>query len=244
MITYAVKQGDTIYKLAAQFPTSIYAILSANSGINPYNLIIGQVLNIPIENGDPVQVQQDPPAQTISSNELNLRNTLRKLWEEHVAWTRMAIESMAFSLPDLTQVSARLLRNAPDMASALRPLYGETNAARFGALIRDHLTIASQLVTAAKAGNVQAAQDAERRWYVNADQIAEFLNGINPYINKENFRNMLYNHLALTKAEAVATLNKDYAKSIDLFDQIETQALAMADTMAGAIKMQFPNVFG
>ncbi|MED3550441.1 glycosyl hydrolase family 18 protein [Cytobacillus praedii] len=42
-----VTQGDTISQLAAKFQTTINLILMANPGINPYQLRIGQKLNIP-----------------------------------------------------------------------------------------------------------------------------------------------------------------------------------------------------
>jgi LysM repeat protein len=241
--TYIVRPGDNIYKLVAQFHSSEYAILSANPGINPYNLLVGQVISIPIENGDPPAAQRNTGTTRISTSEMNLRNTLRKLWMEHVGWTRMTIISAVYDLPDLNLVSARLLRNATDMASALRPLYGDAAASQFGSLINEHLMIASQLVKAAKDGNTAAAQNAERAWYANADKIAGFLNSINPYISKEDFRKMLYNHLAMTKAEAVARLAHDYANDIALYDSIELQALMMADVMASGIVKQFPSTF-
>lgn len=62
--------------------------------------------------------------------------------------------------------------------------------------MRDHLTIAAQLVKAAKAGDSQAAADAEKRW-ANADEIATFLNHINPNWSKEDLTSMLYEHISL-----------------------------------------------
>jgi LysM repeat protein len=243
MTTYIVRPGDTIYKLAARFHSSDYAILSANPGINPYNLVVGQVITIPTEAGDPPQSQGTMTMQGVSANEMNLRETLRKLWMEHVEWTRMAIISTAADLPDYNPVSARLLRNATDMAAALMPLYGEAAATGFGNLLHEHLTIASQLVSAAKNGNTAAVQSAERAWYANADKIAEYLNRINPYISKEDFRKMLYNHLAMTKVEALARLQHNYVNDIALYDQIESQALTMADAMASGIVKQFPGSY-
>ena len=67
----------------------------------------------------------------------------------------------------------------------------------------------------------------EKKWYANADEIVEFLNSINPYIRKEKFRKMFYEHLALTKSEAVSILSKDYHSGVQLYDKIEKEALVM-----------------
>jgi LysM repeat protein len=44
---YTIKAGDTIYNLAITYNTTVEAILSANPGLNPNNLQIGQVICIP-----------------------------------------------------------------------------------------------------------------------------------------------------------------------------------------------------
>ncbi|OLS03716.1 gamma-D-glutamyl-L-diamino acid endopeptidase 1 [Tissierella creatinophila DSM 6911] len=50
---YTIKQGDTIYKLAKAYNTTVEAILMVNPGINPDNLQIGQVICIPSEKPAP-----------------------------------------------------------------------------------------------------------------------------------------------------------------------------------------------
>jgi hypothetical protein len=140
-------------------------------------------------------------------------------------------------------VTKRLLRNAADMAAAFKSFYGDEIASKFGRLMREHLEIAAQLVKAAKAGDSNAAADAEKRWFANADEIATFLNGINPNWPKEVLRTMLHEHLVLTKSEAVLRLAKDYASDIAAYDRIEKQALSMADALADGIIIQFPNIF-
>ncbi len=52
---YTVQSGDTLYKIAGEFNTSVAAILSANPGIAPENLSIGQSICVP-------QPQPQPPA--------------------------------------------------------------------------------------------------------------------------------------------------------------------------------------
>lgn len=47
-VHYTVKAGDTFFKLAARFGTTVEAIARANPGVDPNNLQVGQRLCIPI----------------------------------------------------------------------------------------------------------------------------------------------------------------------------------------------------
>lgn len=125
------------------------------------------------------------------------------------------------------------------MARPFGRFYGPEVATTFARLIRDHLTIAAELVNAAKAGDKKAAADAERRWYANGTEIVRFLGHINPCWSVEGLQAMWNEHLALTKAEAVARLSGDYPRDIEVFDRIERQALMMADEFAAGISTQF-----
>lgn len=180
--------------------------------------------------------------ECLSRAEVELKDYMRLLWEEHIYWTRMTIISIAFDLPDLDLTTKRLLRNAKDFEEAFTPFYGNRIAANFGRLIKDHLVIAAQLVKAAKANDSKTAADAEKRWYANADEIACFLHSINPCWTEKVMREMWHEHLALTKAEAVARLNKDYAKDISIFEDIEKQALVMADHFTDGLVRQLPAI--
>ncbi len=44
---YTIKSGDTFYKLAQTYRTTVEAIMALNPGVDPYNLQIGQVICIP-----------------------------------------------------------------------------------------------------------------------------------------------------------------------------------------------------
>ena len=106
-------------------------------------------------------------------------------------------------------------------------------------MLTEHLVVAADLVRAAKAGDNIAAAEAERLWYANADAIAAFLGSINPYWSEQQWRMLLHEHLALVKAEAVDMLTGQYEAGIAVYDQIEIQALGMADVMAAGIIKQF-----
>lgn len=263
---YKIQPGDTLWLIAQRFHTTPEAIASINLALDEKSLRVGQIICIPrgksaprgssqpaprtpsqptLPAGPPPVAPAPPQSAPGSSGkaEQALGNSLRLLWEQHVYWTRMFILSTAFGLPDAEPVTDRLLRNPGDFGAALKPFYGEDKALTFAKLLTDHLTVAAELVKAAKAGDTAAANNAEKRWYGNADDIAVFLGRANRFWSAQEWRKMMYDHLAMTKAEAVDILTKKYADGIKAFTDIERQALMMADTMTRGITKQFPQQF-
>jgi len=170
---------------------------------------------------------------------IDLTNTFRKLWTQHVMWTRSFIISTASDLQDLSYVTKRLLRNPSDFADALKIYYGKEKSDKFASLLSEHLSIAASLVNAAKSGDTNTVNEERAKWYANADQIAEFLASINPYWSLTEWKLMMYDHLKMTEDEATSRLTGQYAKDVALYDAIEDQALMMADNMTKGISKQF-----
>ena len=238
---YTIRPGDSLWLIAQQYHTTIDAIATMNLGIDINNLYVNQTICVPTEIKDYTSYPNPAPMGK-STAETDLNNYLRMLWEQHVFWTRLVILGMVYDLPDTELVTNRLLQNPKDFEALLRPLYGDA-ASDFSDLFTSHLVIASELVKAAKADDDAAAADAEKRWYANADEIAAFLASINPYWSQDDWKSMLHEHLALTKEEAVDMLTENYSDGISTFDEIERQALEMADEMTNGIVNQFPDLF-
>lgn len=53
LIRHPVAPGDTFYNLAERYGTTVEAIMAANPGVDPDNLQVGQIINIPVAPGDP-----------------------------------------------------------------------------------------------------------------------------------------------------------------------------------------------
>lgn len=181
----------------------------------------------------------DRPDTCFTGNEVALMNQLRRLWEEHIMWTRSFIISAVSELGDLDAVTARLLRNPDDFGNLLSLFYGVEIGDEFKTLLSDHLLIAADLVNAAKMGNTEAADSTRAKWYDNADDIAMFLSEINPNWNLMVWQSLLYEHLEMVENEAVTRLNEDYEQNVMSFDQMQTQALQMADYMFEGLAKQF-----
>jgi lysyl-tRNA synthetase class I len=162
-------------------------------------------------------------------------NYFRMLWSQHHFWTMYVIEAIIFDLPTLDAATERLLRNPIDFVNALVPYYGEEAAAEFGDLFTEHVTIAGEVVQAAKAGDNNGYNNAQERWHENADQIAAFLGNLDPNWSEEDWNAMLYDHLDLLTTAVGDLLSEDYTQAISMYDDIELQILEMSDMMIEGI---------
>lgn len=169
-----------------------------------------------------------------------LRTAMRKLWADHVIWTRQYIVSAIAGDPSAQAASVRLLKNQEDLGNAVAQYYGNPAGAKLTELLKQHILIAVDLVTAAKAGDAAKQADADRRWHDNAAEIATFLSGANPNWPKQALLDMLNQHLALTTQEAVARLQQKWSDDTATFDRIFAQAMTMADALTDGIAKQFP----
>lgn len=169
---------------------------------------------------------------------------MRRLWEDHITWTRLFIVSAAADLPDLDPTTARLLQNQTDIAEAFRPFYGRAAADQLEALLRDHILGAAAVIDAAKSGDSATFDEAVATWYVNADAIADFLHGANPeQWPQHEMRMMMRGHLDLTLSEAAHRLGGEYELDVADYDAVHAEILEMADMLSRGVIRQFPERF-
>jgi hypothetical protein len=179
-----------------------------------------------------------------SAKQAALHDAMRKLWEEHITWTRVFIISAAGDLSDKATATDRLLQNQVDIDNAIKPYYGDAAGEKLTALLKEHIATAAEVVAAAKANDKAKLDDANKRWLANADQIADFLSAANPKNwPQSEMRSMMHDHLNLTTQEVVARLHGDWAGDIAAYDKVHEQILHMADGLTQGIVKQFPNKF-
>ena len=170
-----------------------------------------------------------------------LRTGMRKLWADHVIWTREYIANAIEEDGSADAAAARLMKNQEDIGNAVVPYYGKEAGTKLTGLLKEHITIATEVVGAAKAKDNAKLADADKRWKGNATEIATLLSGANPNWPKANLEKMRNEHLSLTTQEATARLEKNWAKDVETFDKIFDQAMHMADALTDGIVKQFPN---
>jgi hypothetical protein len=190
----------------------------------------------------PVHAQMSGMKQDISKAE-QLRVSMHKLWEDHVTWTRNVILNIIDDLPGTEQAVNRLLKNQDDIGNAIKPIYGDAAGTELTRLLREHITIAADLLKAAKVDNKTAFSDANKKWFANADEISAFLSKANPNWKLAEMKKMMHDHLNLTTEEAVARLKKDYDADVRAYDKVHNEILMMADMLTDGVIKQFPEKF-
>ena len=149
---HIVQQGDTFYRLAQQYRTTVPDIIQRNPGINPYNLQVGGKLYICSGVG-----QND-----MQEEELKLNNEMRESWLQHIYWELMFQSAFLNDLPGKSAVEERLLQTAEDIASVFAPFYSENKISALTDLLEEHIEIAGRILEAMKDGDIaeEEKQDA------------------------------------------------------------------------------------
>jgi hypothetical protein len=180
----------------------------------------------------------------LSAKGIALEADMRALWEDHVAWTRLAIISLESGAPDTKATVARLLRNQTDIGNAIKPYYGAAAGNELTRQLKTHILIAADVIAAAKAGDQAKLAAAQSRWVANANQIAATLNSVNPrYWKLGTMKNEMAMHLALTTQEAVAHLQGKWTADVTAYDAVVKHILHMSDMLTAGILEQFPARF-
>lgn len=183
-------------------------------------------------------------APAMTAHAVAFHDRMRRLWEEHVAWTRMAIVTFAAGSAGFDETAQRLLRNQDNIGTLFAGFYGAKKGDRLAALLHDHISIAVEILQAAKAGDQAGVQDASARWYANSRDVADFLSSLNRRAwPRPAVRSMMRMHLDQTLAEAVDELTGDYRAGVKEYGAIERHILEMADTLSSGIEQQFPGRF-
>ena len=184
------------------------------------------------------------PNVTYAHSKSSFQDAMRRLWSDHVAYTRLFIVSAAAGSADKDATTQRLLQNQTDIGNAVAEFYGRDAGNKLTALLRDHILIAANIVTAAKAGDNAKVTSENQRWRQNATDIAKFLHGANPkHWPEATLQSAMFMHLDQTLNEATHELKGEYAASIKDYDEAMDHMLMVADTLSDGIIAQFPSKF-
>jgi hypothetical protein len=205
-------------------------------GITLAFVFVGALAGAPALNALSPDTQQKP-------TKASLREDMRKLWTDHVVWTRDYIIAAAADAPDQKAAADRLMKNQEDIGAAIGGIYGKAAGDQLTVLLKDHINIAVEVIKAAKGGDKAGLTAADAKWQKNGEDIADFLSKANPNWPRATLVDMMKMHLSTTTTEVTARLNKDWAADVRAFDEVYRHILMMSDAISAGIAKQFPDKF-
>jgi hypothetical protein len=208
------------------------------------SILLTPLLAVALVTTMPVATSQMSAQHASMSPAQTLRQDMRKLWSDHVIWTRDYIVAAVDDKPDAQAAATRLLKNQDDIGAAVGSIYGKAAGDQLTTLLKEHITIAVDIIKHAKAGNKAAQAQADAKWKQNGDAIATFLSKANPNWPKATLADMMNKHLSTTTDEVVARLTKNWDADVRAFDAVYGHILMMADALSDGIIKQFPAKFG
>jgi len=176
--------------------------------------------------------------------QVELYGEMRRVWAKHVWWTREVAINILNGLPSTTVTVNKLLQNPVEMGDVFGGYYSDRSVRKIEELFTAHLKQGGDIMTAAKAGDMQKVEDLTRAWYANADDIAKFFASINSHYSESEVKRMMYEHLRLTLLEVSQMIQQKFEQAITTFDQIQKEAEMMADYFTRGIAAQFPEKLG
>ncbi|MEJ8844751.1 hypothetical protein WG954_20320 [Lacibacter sp. H375] len=174
------------------------------------------------------------------NGDVELNAQMIDLWEQHVAWNRNVMLCIVDELPGTTEAIERLQQNKIEIGNAIKPYYGDVAGDKLAELLQEHVAISVEVMKFAKEGMTTELQEANDRWYVNADAIASFLANINSYWSTDKIQLIIKDQLRFTTTQAICRINKDYPADIIAYDKAHAEVLLMAEIFANGIAKQFP----
>ncbi|GLI37871.1 hypothetical protein KI811_06395 [Geobacter hydrogenophilus] len=184
----------------------------------------------------------DKGAATVTAR-ADLQAGLRDLWIGHVFWVRNVALTTKYGDSTAAAIAeGKVVENAKAIAASIEPFYGKPASDKLFGLLAGHYGAVKAYMTASYAGDKAGKEAAKDKLVKNADEIAAFLSGANPYLPKETLKTLLYAHGGHHMVQLDALAGKDFAQEAKVWDDMKNHMYVIADALAGGLAKQFPKM--
>lgn len=167
-----------------------------------------------------------------------LMNTIinyQRVWSEFSTWMRNYMYSTVDNSANITAVTNRLYRTQTDFYNLFRVFYGPEVSQYFTNLILSFVTSATSVMNGVKNNNQEAVNSSTILWYQNADALASFLAQINPFWDERQWRNLLYQYIAMSNQAITSTVGSNFELEISINDRLQDLTYILGSYMARGI---------
>lgn len=185
-----------------------------------------------------------PVVATATATLPDTKAALRDLWLGHVFWVRNVVDArFEGNANEAKAAEQQVVVNARAIADAIEPFYGRAASDQLFGLLAGHWGAISEYLDATRADS-KAGQDAAfKKLLANADQIAVFLSGANPFLPVDTLRGLLTGHGAHHVQQIQQFKAGQYDQEAKTWSAMKDHMYVIADALAGGIAKQFPEKF-
>jgi hypothetical protein len=173
-----------------------------------------------------------------------MKQALRDLWVGHIFWVRHVVSNIATNDREERDAAEKeVVANTKQIASTITTFYGEAASEKLYSLLDINIGAVRDYSEATVAGDKRRQDAALARLASNADEIADFLSHLNPYLQKDIVRGLIATHGAHHVLQINQYKVKDYAHLGATWPMMRQHVYVIADTMTTALAKQFPSKF-
>ncbi len=150
-------------------------------------------------------------------------------WLDHVYWMYILLLFEDQDAGRRHTAEEVLLRTADEIADAFALFLPVAAIRQLRNLLNEHVELGGEVIDALRAGRKENYDSLIREWYANLNKLAVLLGEQEPYTDSvRKIRNMLLQHLDLTREEIEYQIRGECQKGVEAFWKAREQAIAMA----------------
>lgn len=230
-ITHEIVKGDTLYRLAKKYRTTVPLILLANPGVNPYNLQVGTRLRI---------CRGNQSVQRPSMDEIQMAGDMGKLWMQYAGWLKLYFESLSQPVDRQREVAQRTEQAAGRIVDVFGLFYPEAMVDKLReAFARGYTLDLLSFANAANNRDTMAQEQFEERVEAHAGTVAALLAQYNRHYDKDELEEKLEQSPEVAEKIVPALRNGDQMAKFDGYEQLDEWAADLAVDLAEGLRKEF-----
>ncbi len=170
--------------------------------------------------------------QCILYSQMNMISNSRIFWRRFTTWIRVYMISRYAGIGTQEEAFGRLYIETTGFGDILQIAYDRESSNQISMLLNQFTFALRDLITAQLQGNSNAVNQNVDRLYQVAYNMAAFLSSINPYLDEEEWRNMLSSYVRYTIEEANSFVTGNYGQDIEFFQRLTDLTNMMGDSLA------------
>ena len=230
MTVHEIQKGDTLYKLAKQYKTTVPLILLANPGVNPYNLRVGDKLNIC--EGNRFEEKQ-------GLDELQIVSDFNKVVYQYLGFLQLYMASFSGTEERTKQSLEYLLEVPGELATIYSAFYPVSMTSRLSQIFTAYTEKLADYARAVYTGERQNISALRNEIDEQAVKIGEFLEKHNDKYFSRQISDFLQSLNGADEEAAKQSREGNLRKELFVYQEMGEQGTLFARVLADGIIEQF-----